>query len=162
MKRAGLGLWVAGVILCAGVMATPAGADDGGFIRIEPSQLKWVDIPGGHGAKFAAVLGNQGGTGMYVVRVHFPPHVMDTPHVHPNDRYVTVLEGTWYAGTGEVFDPTRAVPLRPGSVMFHPGKGVHWDGSAGDDGATVQIIGLGPGSTVPVDPKAENWVVVTR
>ena len=160
--RLGLGILCAGLLMAPLPTAQAAEPDAAGFVRITPSQLKWVDIPGGHGAKFAAVLGNQGGTGMYVVRVHFPAHVMDTPHFHPNDRYVTVLEGTWYAGTGPVFDPSKAVPMGPGGVMFHPGGGVHWDGSAGDDGATVQIIGMGPGATTPVDPQVANWVDVKR
>jgi Cupin len=65
---------------------------------------------------------------MYVVRVRFPPHGMDAPHWHPKARYVTVLDGTWYAGTGDTFDVTKAVPLKAGSFMLHPAKAVHWDG----------------------------------
>ena len=131
-----------------------------GFIRVTPSEIRWIPIPGGQGAKFAAVLGDPSKPGPYVIRVMFPPHVMDTPHTHPNDRYVTVLSGTWYAGTGPAFDPAAATPMPAGSVMFHPGCAAHWDGSAGDDGAVVQITGMGPGPTLPLDPKVSPWVVV--
>jgi hypothetical protein len=62
------------------------------------------DIPDSHGAQEAVLLGDPEKPGMYVVRVKFPPHVMDSPHWHPNARYVTVLEGTWYAGTGTICD----------------------------------------------------------
>jgi len=130
------------------------------FVRITPSQLHWIEIPGGLGARFAVVLGDPGKPGPYVIRASFPPHVMDTPHIHPNDRTVTVLSGTWYTGTGPVFDLSKAVPLGPGSVMFHPGGAVHWDGSGGDTPVVVQITGMGPAPTLPIDPKAAAWVRV--
>jgi Cupin len=97
---------------------------------------------------------------MYVIRAKFPPHVMDVPHWHPNARYVTVLEGTWYAGTGDTFDLARAVPLPPGSVMVHPAKAAHWDGSGGAENVVVQIIGDGPGTTTQVDPGKPFWIEV--
>jgi hypothetical protein len=61
---------------------------------------------------------------------------------------VTVLEGTWYTGTGNTFDVAKAVPLKAGSVMLHPAKAVHWDGSTGSETVIVQIIGDGPADTV--------------
>jgi hypothetical protein len=82
------------------------------------------------------------------------------PHRHPNDRFVTVLEGTWYTGTGDTFDPARAVPLRPGSFMMHPAKAVHWDGSRGDETVVVQIIGYGPGTSTLVDATKSFWIEV--
>jgi hypothetical protein len=130
------------------------------FVRVQPADLHWHDIPDGHGAQEAILLGNPDQPGMYVVRVKFPPHVMDRPHSHPNDRYVTVIEGTWYSGTGDTFDLARAVPMKPGSFMLHPGKAVHWDGSGGDETVIVQIIGNGPGSTTLLDPKKPMWMEV--
>ena len=63
---------------------------------------------------------------------------MDRPHWHPNARYVTVLQGTWYTGTGTTFDLARALPLPPGSVMVHPARAPHWDGSAGHQTVVVE------------------------
>jgi quercetin dioxygenase-like cupin family protein len=152
--------------LCLTVIAVLATAvagiarDSPGFVRIAPADVRWMDIPNGHGAQQAVLLGDPGKPGIYVVRAKFPPHVMDRPHWHPHDRYVTVLEGTWYTGTGETFDPARAVPLKPGSIMLHPAKAVHWDGSAGDEAVIVQIIGEGPADTTPVDSGKSFWVEV--
>jgi hypothetical protein len=87
---------------------------------------------------------------------------MDRPHWHPNDRYVTVLEGTWYTGTGPTFDVARAVPLPAGSLMVHPARALHWDGSASDESVVVQIIGYGPGTTVQLDPKQPFWTEASR
>ena len=145
--------------LTVGLGAVAASAEEKpGFIRITPSEIRWIPIPGGLGAKFAVVLGDPSKPGPYVIRAMFPPHVMDSPHTHPNDRYVTVLSGTWYAGTGPTFDPATATPLPAGSVMFHPGGAAHWDGSAGDDGAVVQITGMGPAPSIPLDPKVTPWL----
>ncbi len=150
-------LVIAALSITAVLAALP---DPEGFVRVTPAEIHWTDIPGAHGVQFAPVLGDQSKPGIYVIRVKFPPHWMDTPHWHPNDRYVTVLQGTWYTGTGPEFDPSKAVPLGPGSVMKHPGHGVHWDGSAGDQAVIVQIIGVGPAGATQVDPKAPDWVEV--
>jgi hypothetical protein len=136
--------------------------DDAGFVRITPDHVRWVEVPGGHGAQMATLLGDPGKPGPYVIRAKFPPHVMDRPHWHPNARYVTVLAGTWYAGTGSVFDVKQAVPMPPGSFMLHPARAPHWDGSASDETVIVQITGEGPGTTTPVDPGQPLWLEVPR
>jgi cupin len=149
---------VAVIVLMIGSSGTAKEPPD--FIRVTPSDVHWHDIPGGHGAQEAILFGDPGKSGMYVVRVKFPPHLMDLPHWHPNDRFVTVLEGIWYTGTGDIFDPAHAVPLKPGSLMVHPAKAVHWDGSGGNDTVIVQIIGYGPGTSTQVDPTKPFWIEV--
>jgi hypothetical protein len=119
-------------------------------------------VPGGHGAQIATLQGDPNKTGLYIIRAKFPPHVMDRPHWHPNARYVTVLQGTWYAGTGSVFDVKHAVPMPAGSLMVHPARASHWDGSATDETVIVQITGYGPGTTTPVDPRQPLWMEVSR
>ena len=133
-------------------------ADMVGFTTVLPAEIVWKDIPNGHGAQRAELVGSQDKVGFYVVRVRFPPHVMDTPHWHSAKRYVTVIEGTWAAGTGPRFDPAKAKSLPAGSVMVHPARGVHWDGSKGDAQVIVQIVGIGPVSTTSVDLKGPDWV----
>jgi hypothetical protein len=150
----------AGLGVASVVAVNAANAAPDAFLQIAPGDLHWVDIPGGHGAQEAELIGGQDHPGFYVVRVRFPPHWMDTPHWHTRDRYITVLQGTWTVGTGPVFDPTKATQLAAGSVMKHPAHGVHWDGSSGDDAVIVQIIGIGPVSTTAIDPKGPEWVHV--
>jgi quercetin dioxygenase-like cupin family protein len=108
------------------------------------------------------VYGDRAKAGTYVMRVRFPAGVMDLPHSHTADRHVTVLEGTWYAGTGPDFDPASAAPLSAGSYMFHPAGGVHWDGAAGDEDAVVQIIGNGPVETREEHEEKTGWVHVKQ
>ena len=151
------GLIVAGAVTAVGA-ATPQ--DSSGFVRITPAQMHWEEIPYAHGAQQAVLLGDPAKAGMYVIRVKFPPHIMDLPHWHSTARYVTVLEGTWVTGTGDTFDLAHAVSLKPGSVMLHPAKGVHWDGSGGAEPVVVQIIGEGPVTTSPVDATKPFWIEV--
>jgi len=133
-----------------------------GFVRITPEQVHWQDVPGGHGVQAATLIGDPNKPGMYVVRVKFPPYLMDLPHWHPHARYVTVLQGTWYTGIGDQFDVSKAVALKAGGFMMHPAKAVHWDGSAGNETVIVQIIGYGPTRGGQVDPKKPFFVEVAH
>ena len=128
------------------------------FVTITPNQLAWRELPDSHGVRAAVVAGDPSKPGPYVIRVRFPPHVMDRPHIHSQDRHVTVLEGRWVAGTGTRFDPVAAKPMPAGSYMFHPARGVHWDGSNSDEPAVVQIIATGPVTSTDVDPALPSWV----
>lgn len=157
--RAFASFWiVTGIVVAAASIAK----DNRDFVRIRPADIHWEDVPNGHGVQQAILLGDPEKSGMYVIRVRFPPYVMDVPHWHPNARYVTVLEGTWYTGTGDTFDLSRAVQLKPGSVMLHPAKASHWDGSGVAQAVIVQIIGEGPGTTTQVDPSKPFWIEVAH
>jgi hypothetical protein len=129
--------------------------DKAGFERIAPEDVKWSDRPGYDGVKFATLFGDPSKPGLYVIRAKFSPGAMTRPHWHADERYVTVLQGTWYSGEGDTFEPDKTVPLKPGSLMIHPAKGHHYDGAKNEE-VIVQIIGIGPSSTVPIDPKQGN------
>jgi quercetin dioxygenase-like cupin family protein len=102
------------------------------------------------------VTGDPTKAGIYVIRVNWPPNVMSLPHTHPEDRHVTVLSGTWHAGTGEDFDPARAVPMTAGNYMLHPAGMPHWDG-AKDEPTVIEIVGYGPTALEPVVPSANQF-----
>jgi quercetin dioxygenase-like cupin family protein len=151
-------------LTCGSVLGdSDSGAASGAsFLRLTPDQIRWQDLPDGHGARLATLAGDPSGNGLYVQRVRFPPHVMDRPHWHPHDRHVTVIKGTWYTGTGGSFDPAKAVPLKAGSYMLHPAGALHWDGSNSDEEVIVQVIGVGPADTVQADPSQPFWVQLLR
>ncbi|HLJ39498.1 MAG TPA: cupin domain-containing protein [Steroidobacteraceae bacterium] len=151
------------IALCAGATLLAVAADrsshsEPGFVRLTPEEIRWQDIPDGHGAQIATIAGDPSKPGLYVQRVRFPPHVMDRPHWHPGDRYVTVVKGTWFTGTGATFDPAKTVPLKAGSYMFHPARALHWDGSNSDEEVIVQVVGLGPLETTQGEPGKPFWV----
>jgi quercetin dioxygenase-like cupin family protein len=134
---------------CGLIASVPAlaGAE---FVIIRPEQLEWQDVPDREGLKVAFLVGHPGKPGLYAMRVRFSPGVMSRPHTHDRDRHVTVIEGTWYAGTQRSFDPEATVALGPGSFMLHPAGAVHYDG-ARDEPVIVEIRGMGPVSTDYVD-----------
>ena len=70
------------------------------------------------------------------------------PHSHPNDRFITVLSGTWWVGSGPYFDPNASVPMPAGTFVTHYGKQVHWDG-AKDTDAVLLIVGEGQATSTP-------------
>lgn len=142
---------------CQSIAERPA---PGPFQTVAPEALTWAPVPDGLGAMFAVVHGDPSKEGTYVIQVRFPAGVMDLPHSHSADRHVTVIEGTWYAGTGPDFDPARAIPLVAGSYMYHPADGIHWDGAGGTEDAVVQIIGNGPVTTTQNHAQSTDWVRV--
>lgn len=135
------------VLLSAG--SAPVLADeDNGFVRLTPDELTWEELAPG---LFVAVLeGDPSSEGFYILRARFAPGVFSAPHFHPNDRYVTVIQGTWWTGIGPVWDKENSVPLGPGSYMKHPGGAAHYDGSLGEE-VIVEIKGMGPAPLIYVD-----------
>ena len=121
--------------------------DEGGFIKVRPEDVPWREEPGYGGLQMAVLSGDPAKTGIYVIRVRFPPGLMTRPHRHPEDRHVTVISGTWYAGEGPLFDPAHTVAMKPGSYMMHPSNAWHFDGAKSEE-AVVQIVGYGPSETV--------------
>jgi hypothetical protein len=116
---------------------------------VRTDAIQWQDYPGLPGVKFTVLYGDPKKEGVYVIRAKFAPHTMSRPHWHPEARYVTVISGTWWTGTGDSFDPDLTVPLKAGGFAVHTPHEVHYDG-ARDEEAVVQIIGIGPSGTNPV------------
>src|ERR1700720_2997590 len=85
-----------------------------------PDQIKWVESP--EGSATAVVPGDPDKPGLYILLVKWHAHHMSHPHFHPNDRFITVISGTWWVGTGSKFQPEGTVPLPPGSFVQHFGK----------------------------------------
>jgi quercetin dioxygenase-like cupin family protein len=115
-----------------------------------PSQITWTGRPGV--AETAVVLGDPTKTGLYIELVKWYPHNMSRPHFHPNDRYITVLSGTWWVGTGTKYDPDSTVAMPPGSYVVDLAKQVHYDG-AKDEVAEIEIVGEGPATITPAEVK---------
>jgi hypothetical protein len=100
------------------------------------------------------LFGDPSKPGMYIVRNHFKSGTMSRPHFHDQDRYVTVIRGTWWTGEGDKFAPETAVPIKAGGMMFHPAGYHHYDGSKpGTDDVIVQIMGMGPVKTTQTEIK---------
>ena len=116
-----------------------------------PSQIKWVDNAAS-GASTAVLVGDPAKPGLYIYLNKWSPHHMSRPHFHPNDRFITVLSGTWWVGTGPRYDPDSTVAMPAGSFVRHFAKQIHYDG-AKDGECVLEIVGQGPATSTPAEVK---------
>ena len=116
-----------------------------------PDQIPWGPVNAA-GAQVAVVVGDPTKPGFYAVYNKWTKgNHFSHPHFHPNDRYIVVLQGTWWVGTGPKFDPEHGTtPMPAGSFVTHYGKQVHWDG-AKDEDAVLLIMGEGPATPTEVE-----------
>jgi hypothetical protein len=152
LTRRELGLLsFAGATLSGGA-ARAAGLDPAAVTYLLPDQIKWSP-PSPAGAQNAVLAGNPSKEGLYVQMVKWlAGNHFSHPHFHPHDRFITVLKGTWWVGTGTKFDPNATVPMPAGTFVTHFGQHVHFDGAKQED-AVLLIVGEGPGTSTPAEVK---------
>ncbi len=117
-----------------------------------PDQIPWKSNPENPGVQNAVLAGDPAKPGLYVVMTKWLPGHMSHPHFHPNDRFITVLSGTWWVGSGTKFDPDSTVAMPAGTFVTHFGKQVHYDG-AKEGEAVLLIVGEGPATATPAEVK---------
>jgi len=123
-----------------------------------PSEIPWVERNGSANLTLYGDASKPGG--IYVSLLRRPFDNWSAPHTHPTERYVTVLEGTFLAGTGPVQDRNRVDALKAGTVVSEVPTRMHYDG-VGQDGVTLLFIGMGgtnsgPASEPPRAPGGPN------
>src|ERR1700693_2184061 len=88
---------LAAIALVTMVSLTPAKVADLNPAAIAyklPDQIPWTDES--IGAKIAILHGDPTNSGPYTDLVRGPAQHMSHPPSHPNDRFITVLSGTWW------------------------------------------------------------------
>lgn len=115
-----------------------------------PKDLKWSE--NASGSRTAILAGNPSQSGLYIILYKWSPNRMSRPHWHPKDRFISVLSGTWWVGTGAKYDPASMTPISPGSFVTHFANQIHYDG-AKDEETTMLVIGEGPVTSVPAEKK---------
>jgi hypothetical protein len=109
-----------------------------------PDQFEWTERAGSTD-KTATLYGDPSKPGMFVQVTKRGPNVWSQPHSHPNERFITVLAGTFYIGTGSKLDKDNTVAIGPGGVVHDIPNQMHYDGT-GPEGATLEFIAMGPAS----------------
>jgi len=118
-------------------------------LRMQPEEV--LNLSNGQGqVRFQQIFSAPSRPGMYVQRVLFEAGTSSRPHYHDQARWVTVIQGTWWTGEGDVFDEGAMIPIREGGIMYHPAGFHHYDG-AKDEDVIVQIMGMGPVETVSIE-----------
>ncbi len=115
-----------------------------------PKNLHWKTSESGNST--AVLYGDPSKPGLYIVLTKWAPGHMSRPHMHPNDRRITVLSGTWWVGWGPKYDPASTKPVPAGSYVTHYGKQIHYDG-AKDGEVLLEIVGMGPATATPAEQK---------
>jgi hypothetical protein len=115
-----------------------------------PDQIPWVTNP--NGADQAVLYGDPSKPGLYIVLDRWHAGHMSRPHFHPNDRFIYVISGTWWVGTGPKYDPSTTTPMPAGSFVTHYGKEIHWDGAKEGD-CVIEIVGMGPATATQAEQK---------
>jgi quercetin dioxygenase-like cupin family protein len=118
------------------------------FPYVQLADFEWE--PDGDGVQRKNIYSSPEEEGFYVYRVRFPQGVTTTPHFHSMERHVTVIEGTWYAGTDASHDMSKTIAIPAGGYMIHPAGAVHFDGAL-DGPVVVEIKGIGPVTTTQVE-----------
>ena len=131
------------------VLACAVELDPKAVVYQLPDQIKWGPVtPAGN--QQAVLFGDPTKPGLYgVLTKWLAGNHFSKPHFHPHDRFITVVSGTWWVGSGPNFDPANgSVAMPAGSFVTHYGKQVHWDG-AKDVDAVLLIVGDGPATSTP-------------
>ena len=114
-----------------------------------PDKIVWKT---GAAADTATIQGDPSKPGVYIQLIKWHPGNMSRPHFHSTARYITVLSGTWWIGTGPKYDPASTYPAAAGSYIVDLPGGIHYDG-AKDTECVLEIVGTGPMTTTQAEQK---------
>jgi quercetin dioxygenase-like cupin family protein len=115
---------------------------------IELGQERWTpntSVP--PGMDLMMIYGQPSKPGPFIFRAKVPPGYKLPPHVHPDARVVTVLQGTYYSAIGEEFDESKLQAFPPGSFYSTPANTPHFAATRGET-VIIQEMGFGPGSGI--------------
>ena len=114
-----------------------------------PDNIQWRKGPNQDSAQ---IQGDPSKPGVYIQLLRWHAGNNSRPHFHSTDRFIYVLSGTWYMGTGATYDPAGMQPVPAGSYVIHHAGGIHYDG-AKDADCVLYIVGTGPMTTTQAEQK---------
>jgi len=124
-----------------------------------PDEFKWRDPTDRADTNQTILYGDPTKPGFYVVLNKARAGRFGGPHYHPNDRFITVLSGTWWKGSGTTVDPTHTTRLPTGSFVIDYGQQVHWDGTK-EEPISILIVGEGPATNIPVPQSTGSFTAL--
>ncbi|WP_394840803.1 cupin domain-containing protein [Pendulispora brunnea] len=120
---------VSAILLSTVALLTSSPLQPNKLTSLPTADLKWVEIAGTGGIKYANVRGNLTGKGPYEAFVIFPAGKDNPFHTHSQNLPTVVLKGTFYA----VIDGKR-VEYPAGSFYNLPANLPHYSGcNKGED-----------------------------
>jgi len=111
------------------------------IVSVAPEQINWL-TPAYYkdDRQRAKIYGNSDEDGPWIDRVKIPAGLRVGAHTHPQDEYVTVIEGTWYVGEGSKFDPDKLKAYPAGSFVLIPAGLPHFVATK-DSAVIIQLSG---------------------
>lgn len=94
------------------------------------------------GAEMAVLQGDPSKTEEFTVRLRLPSGYKIPPHTHPTTENVTVLAGTFLAGSGTQFDESQLQALGQNGFLSIPAEHAHYAMARGL--TVVQVHAIGP------------------
>lgn len=110
------------------------------------SAAAWQDHPTAAGVQLSYLAGRPSEAGFFKYRLRFPAGFSAAAHRHSVDLHMTVLCGGVQLGLGD----QPVADLGAGGYQHFPAGLVHTEASA--QGAVLEITGIGPVETTPVEP----------
>ncbi len=104
------------VILLAGLVVSQSHAADPDPKIMSVTLPDKIDWKKSANADTAILQGDPSKPGMYIELVRWHAGNMSRPHMHPSARYITVISGTWWVGSGDKYDPASTYPVTAGVV----------------------------------------------
>lgn len=98
------------------------------------------------GIRTVLLYGDPAKSGPYMLEIHVPPNTTIAAHTHRDDRFATVISGTWYFGYGEKAADAPVKPLTAGGLYTEPGGAPHFAFTRAEP-AVVRLTGIGPSDT---------------
>ena len=113
---------------CALVMAAPAAAGEDHHDYALPDEIDWGAGPDfiEPGAELAVLAGNPA-EGAFTARLRLPEGYDIHSHMHPEPKYLTVIEGALYIGYGEELDKSDGTRVPAGGFVKVPAGHMHYE-----------------------------------
>ena len=160
MRKIGVGA----TVLC-GLAVSAAAADSPNLEAVLPSgvdqvvhragEIEWGPCPpgplAGDGCRMAVLEGNPKAEQLFTFRIRITEPFVLSPHTHPRNERVTVIEGALYVGFGDTIDKARSTRFEAGDYYINRAGAHHFVWS--DEPTTVQLTGIGPWAIHPVAGK---------
>jgi hypothetical protein len=133
-------LAIPGLALAQGVKPTATNPPMSHDI-VTPDQLVWKPIV--PGAEMAVVFGDpEKKGGLYVIRIRSKGEVKVPPHWHATDEHITVLDGSFWIGSGEQFDSSKLKEMKLGAHAMMPAGVRHFSLTKADN--VIELFGEAP------------------
>ena len=141
---------IAAVITIAATVAWKTGfgeANEKAIVALTAAEVRWTTPPYyNDGRQRARLFGDSSNGGIWIDRVKIPAGARVLAHTHPENEFVTVIEGAWYVGQGAKFDAAKLNRYPAGSFVFIPAGVPHFV-AAMEGSVVVQLTGIGKWQT---------------